>query len=113
MPITYSVKQVAEQTSLGRRTLWEAIAEGKLAVVRVGARVLVTPDALDDFIFGRTPKNTAKTIRRGLAKPAKTAHRSAMTRISRRSRKTEAIDRGAGRHREPAESASTTALEMS
>jgi excisionase family DNA binding protein len=59
MAISFSVRVAAEQTGLSERTLHSAIKEGKLKVMRVGRRVLVSPSALSDYISGKTGKSKA------------------------------------------------------
>ena len=56
MAISFSVKEAAEQSSLSQRTIHSAIKQGKLKVMRVGRRVLITPSALEDFLNGRTAR---------------------------------------------------------
>lgn len=56
MEISYSVKVASEKCGLCERTLHEAIKQGRLTVLRVGRRVLITPEALDDYLHGRTGK---------------------------------------------------------
>ena len=56
MPISFSVKVAAEQCGLCDRTLREAIKQGRLKVIRIGRRVLITPGALGDYLNGRTSK---------------------------------------------------------
>lgn len=56
MPISYSVKVAAEQCGLCDRTLREAIKQGRLKVMRVGRRVLITPRALGNYLNGRNSK---------------------------------------------------------
>lgn len=58
MPVSFSVKVAAEECGLSERTIHSAIKRGDLKVMRVGRRVLVTPTALEDFLNGRTGKNT-------------------------------------------------------
>jgi excisionase family DNA binding protein len=54
MAICYSVKMAAEECGLSERTIHAAIKDGRLQVIRVGRRVLITPTALDDYLNGRT-----------------------------------------------------------
>jgi excisionase family DNA binding protein len=57
--ISFSVKVAAEQCGLSERTIHTAIKEGRLKVMRVGRRILITPAALDDYLHGRTGDGTA------------------------------------------------------
>ena len=59
MAISFSVKSAAEQCSLSERTIHEAIKQGRLLVIRVGRRVLITPTALDDYLHGKTGNGKA------------------------------------------------------
>jgi excisionase family DNA binding protein len=59
MAISFSVKVAAEQCGLSERTIHAAIKQGRLKVMRVGRRVLITPAALDDYLHGRTGKSKA------------------------------------------------------
>lgn len=54
MTISFSVRVAAEQCGLSERTIHAAIKDGRLQVIRVGRRVLITPKALDDYLNGRT-----------------------------------------------------------
>ncbi len=57
MAISFSVKVASEQCGLSERTIHSAIKQGRLKVMRVGRRVLITPAALNDFLNGRTGKS--------------------------------------------------------
>jgi len=57
--VSFSVKVAAEQCGLSERTIHAAIKQGRLNVMRVGRRVLVTPTALDDYLHGRTGTSKA------------------------------------------------------
>lgn len=59
MAISFSVKVAAEQCGLSERTIHAEIKKGNLKVMRVGRRVLVSPDALRAFLNGRTAKGKA------------------------------------------------------
>jgi excisionase family DNA binding protein len=59
MPICFSVKSAAEQCGLSERTIHAAIKDGRLEVMRVGRRVLITPTALNDYLNGKTDKSKA------------------------------------------------------
>lgn len=56
MAIAFSVRVAAEQCGLSERTIHAAVKKGTLKVMRVGRRVLVSPDALLAFLNGRTGK---------------------------------------------------------
>jgi excisionase family DNA binding protein len=56
MAISFSIKVAATQSGLSERTLHAAIKDGRLAVLRVGRRVLITTAALQDFLHGRAAK---------------------------------------------------------
>ncbi len=57
MTISFSVRVAAEQCGLSERTIHAAIKQGRLKVMRVGRRVLITPAALNDFLNGLTGKS--------------------------------------------------------
>jgi excisionase family DNA binding protein len=59
MAMSFSVKVAAEECGLSERTIHSAIKQGRLKVMRVGRRVLITPTALDDYLHGRTGKSKA------------------------------------------------------
>jgi excisionase family DNA binding protein len=59
MAISYSVRVAAEQCGLSERTLHSAIKQGRLKVMRVGRRVLITPTALNDYLNGKTGTSEA------------------------------------------------------
>jgi excisionase family DNA binding protein len=59
MAICFSVKVAAEQCGLSERTIHTAIKHGQLNVMRVGRRVLVSPEALREFLNGRADKSRA------------------------------------------------------
>jgi excisionase family DNA binding protein len=59
MAISFSVKVAADETGLSERTIHSAIKDGRLKVMRVGRRVLITPTALEDFLNGRTRRKAA------------------------------------------------------
>jgi excisionase family DNA binding protein len=59
MAISFSVKVAAEQCGLSERTIHAAIKQGRLQVMRVGRRVLVTPQALSDYLNGKTSNSKA------------------------------------------------------
>jgi excisionase family DNA binding protein len=59
MAISFSVKVAAGQCGLSERTIHGAIKQGRLKVMRVGRRVLITPTALDDYLHGKTGKSKA------------------------------------------------------
>lgn len=50
--IAYSIREACQATSLSRTKIFEYIAEGRLAVARVGGRTLIPADALRAFIAG-------------------------------------------------------------
>lgn len=50
--IGYSIKECCEATSLGRSTLYNHIAAGRLRAVRVGGRTIIPADALHALISG-------------------------------------------------------------
>ena len=51
-PILYNVREVAEQTRLSQRTVYDLIATGKLASCKIGASRRVPAEALDAFVAG-------------------------------------------------------------
>jgi excisionase family DNA binding protein len=58
MPISFSVKVAAQQSGLSERTIHAAIKRGKLKVLRVGRRVLITPAALNEFLNNETTNDS-------------------------------------------------------
>lgn len=46
----FTVGQTAKLLGVGRRTVWRLIADGEIATIRIGRRVLVRPEDLDAFI---------------------------------------------------------------
>lgn len=59
MAICFSVKVAAEQCGLSERTIHAAIKDGRLKVMRVGRRVLITVAALEDFLHGKSGRRKA------------------------------------------------------
>ena len=54
MAIAFSVRVAAEQCSLSERTIHTAIKQGRLKIMRVGRRVLISPAALEDYLHGKS-----------------------------------------------------------
>jgi excisionase family DNA binding protein len=52
-PILLSRSEVATALCLGQRTVDELIAQGTLPSIRIGRRVLVRQDVLDQFVQAR------------------------------------------------------------
>lgn len=50
--ITYSIKEVCHASSLGRTTIYNHIAAGRLKAVRIGGRTLIPADSLRAFLAG-------------------------------------------------------------
>lgn len=48
--VGYSMKEAQTITGLGKTTLWEAIANGKLKCFKVGRRTLFSMKHLEDFM---------------------------------------------------------------
>lgn len=59
MAICYSVKTAAEECGLSERTLHSAIKDGRLQVMRVGRRVLISPKELEAYLRGKSGKSKA------------------------------------------------------
>jgi excisionase family DNA binding protein len=57
MAICFSVKTAAEECGLSERTIHAAIREGRLQVMRVGRRVLISPKELEAFLHGKSGKS--------------------------------------------------------
>ncbi|HEY5330084.1 MAG TPA: helix-turn-helix domain-containing protein [Acidobacteriaceae bacterium] len=53
MPISFSVRVAAAESGLSERTIHTAIKDGRLEAMRVGRRVLITPEALEDYLHGK------------------------------------------------------------
>lgn len=57
-----SVSEVARLLGVSGKTVWRLIDAGDLTYVRIGARILVRPSDVDEFVEGhleRRPKATA------------------------------------------------------
>ncbi|WP_338691751.1 helix-turn-helix domain-containing protein [Bradyrhizobium sp. 26S5] len=63
MKLTYSVKEVCGLLSVGRTTLYTLIADGKLTVIKVGRRTLISARSIEAFLGTAegTKKLTHKT----------------------------------------------------
>ncbi len=61
MAISFSVRVAAEECGLSERTIHAAIKQGRLKVMRVGRRVLITPTALNDYLNCKASKGKAGT----------------------------------------------------
>lgn len=48
----YSILETCQTTSLGRSRIYQEIAAGKLAIVKVGRRTLITAEALRAWLKG-------------------------------------------------------------
>ena len=48
--LTCTVKEAASRTGLSERTIWQAITDRKLSVIRVGTRVLIPEESLRSFL---------------------------------------------------------------
>ena len=57
MAICFSVKTAAEESSLSERTIHAAIKDGRLQVMRVGRRVLISPKDLEAYLTGKSGKS--------------------------------------------------------
>jgi excisionase family DNA binding protein len=53
--IAFSIKQAAENTGVGLSTIRSEINAGRLRAHRCGARVLITPDDLQDWLAALPP----------------------------------------------------------
>lgn len=51
--LAYSIKEACAATSLGRTTIYDHIAAGRLKVVRVGGRTLIPVENLRALIAGQ------------------------------------------------------------
>jgi excisionase family DNA binding protein len=58
MAICFSVKTAAQETELSERTIHAAIKEGRLQVMRVGRRVLISPEELEAYLHGKSGKSS-------------------------------------------------------
>ncbi|MBU7579825.1 MAG: helix-turn-helix domain-containing protein [Porphyrobacter sp.] len=50
--IAYSIREACQASSLGRSTLYNHIAAGRLRVVRVGGRTIIPAEALHALLYG-------------------------------------------------------------
>ena len=48
----YSVDETLQRLPIGRTRLYEAIASGEIKTVRLGRRILIPREAIDDFLRG-------------------------------------------------------------
>lgn len=55
-----SIAETAEELGLGKRTVEQLLAEGRIVPVRIGARVLIEPDELARFV--RAHRDAAKVV---------------------------------------------------
>ena len=46
----YSIKEAAEQCSIGRSKVYELIGAGEIAVVKIGRRSLIPADSLEAYV---------------------------------------------------------------
>lgn len=53
LKIGYSIREACQASSLGRTTIYNHIAAGRLRVTRVGGRTIIPADALRDLILGK------------------------------------------------------------
>jgi excisionase family DNA binding protein len=49
---TLSIRETAEMCGLSRATLYRLIADGRLATLKIGARRLVRPEAIEALLNG-------------------------------------------------------------
>lgn len=49
----YSIREACEATSLGRTTLYNHIAAGRLRAIRIGGRTIIPTESLHDLMEGR------------------------------------------------------------
>lgn len=52
--IAYSIREACAASSLGRSTLYNHIAAGRLRVVRVGGRTIIPAEALHALLHGES-----------------------------------------------------------
>jgi excisionase family DNA binding protein len=50
--IGYSIREACRASSLGRTTIYNHIAAGRLRAVRVGGRTIIPAEALHALVFG-------------------------------------------------------------
>ena len=50
--LTYSIKETCRVTSLSRSTVYKAIADQRLRIIRVGGRTLIPAESLRGFLAG-------------------------------------------------------------
>jgi len=50
--IAYSIKEAAKASSLGRTSIYNHIAAGRLRVVRIGGRTIIPAESLHALISG-------------------------------------------------------------
>lgn len=51
-PLAYSIKEASRALSLGRTSIYQLIAAGKLEAIKIGARTLIPAAALHKLLEG-------------------------------------------------------------
>ena len=59
VPRLLSIKQAAYQLGLGRTSIYELLAAGKLKSLKIGRRRCIPREAIDEFIAGLAPQGGA------------------------------------------------------
>jgi excisionase family DNA binding protein len=54
--IALSIREASRKTGLSRATLYRCLKDGRLTSIKVGARRLIRPDALDALLSGGAAK---------------------------------------------------------
>ena len=52
IPMTYTVNGAMAATGLGRSTIFQCMADGRLARIKVGKRTLIPRKSLESLLFG-------------------------------------------------------------
>ena len=52
--LLYSINEAIQMLSVGRSVVYELIADGKIRVVKIGRRTLITRDELERFVQSLT-----------------------------------------------------------
>ncbi len=57
-PLAFTIPQAAEALNIGQRTLEQAIAEGRLPVVRFGRRIVLPVESLRTWLVAEAQRQT-------------------------------------------------------
>lgn len=58
-PLLYTTREAAQCLGIGRTKLFELLAQGRIPAVRLGSKVLISVDALKNFVDQLPPRDNA------------------------------------------------------